>query len=126
MEGPEVIIGAVRDEVFGPMVLVGIGGVVAEALDDVRMGLAPVSLAHAVRMIESLEGLRLLTEPRLGPPADLHPLAELVETLAARFVGAPSVASIEVNPLCWVRGAWLALDAAIEDSAGPAATPSDR
>lgn len=112
--GPEVIVGAVRDETFGPMVLVGIGGVMAEVLDDVRMAPAPVAAAHVRQMLGSLAGRRLLTEPRRGTPADLDVLADLVEALGSRVGADPSIRSVDLNPVVWSGTDWLVLDALIE------------
>jgi len=111
IEGPEVIIGAMRDEVFGPMALIGIGGVVAEALDDARMAPAPIAAPHARRMIDSLSGLTLLAAPRRGSPADLDALAVLLVMLADRFAAEPSISSIDLNPVAWSGSEWLVLDA---------------
>lgn len=114
VNGPEVILGALHDETFGPMVLVGLGGVVAEALDDARMALAPLGLTHARQMIDSLAGLRVLTNPRVGQPADLDALATLLVLLGDRVGADPSIGSIDLNPIVWSGSQWLVLDAAIE------------
>ena len=114
VSGPEVIVGAIRDETFGPMVMVGIGGVVAEALDDVRMAPAPVSKSHVERMIESLAGIGLLTKPRLGPPADLESLAWIVVEIGNRMSMHGAIAAIDLNPIVWSGSEWIVLDAVID------------
>ncbi|MEE9241369.1 MAG: acetate--CoA ligase family protein, partial [bacterium] len=80
--GTEIILGSLRDETFGPMVLVGTGGVLAEAMEDVALGLAPVSGSDAERMIASLRGRPLLKGFRGAPPADEKALAKLVSHLS--------------------------------------------
>ncbi len=112
VDGPEVIVGALRDPTFGPMVLVGLGGVVANALDDARLALAPVEAVHARRMIESLAGIDLLREPRRGSAADLAALAQIVAAVGAAIVSDQSISGVDINPLVWADG-WLALDATI-------------
>ena len=117
VSGPEVIIGAVRDDVFGPMVLVGLGGVAAEALNDVHIAPAPISTAAARRLIDKLGGLTLLTEPRSGPPADLDTLAQHVSTVSEHVAINSWVASLDLNPVAWSGTGWVVLDAAVEVSA---------
>ena len=112
--GVEMILGTVRDETFGPMVLVGTGGVLAEALDDVALALAPVSEEEAGRMIASLRGRRLLEGFRGAPPADLGELASLIARLS-RIAAAyeAGIASIDLNPVVYSGGRWRAADALI-------------
>jgi acyl-CoA synthetase (NDP forming) len=81
----ELILGARRDRTFGPVVLVGFGGVLAEVLDDTAVRLAPVSLAEAHGMLGELRGARLLTGYR-GRGVDR-------EALAALLVGVGRLAS---------------------------------
>src|SRR5207302_4089993 len=70
-EGFELIVGARRDPRFGPIALVGLGGVYAELLRDVAVGLAPVVEAEAERMLRSLAGAPLLLGMRGRPPLDV-------------------------------------------------------
>lgn len=114
VDGPEVIIGGLRDETFGPMILVGIGGVVAEALDDVRVASAPISPDWARVLISKLAGLTILTHPRQGKAADLDQLAQLVSDLSERLVVNTWLTSFDLNPLIWSRDKWIAVDAAFQ------------
>ena len=114
VDGPEVIIGGLRDETFGPMILVGIGGVVAEALDDVRVASAPVSVGWAYQLITSLAGVKTLTQPRQGEPANVDRLAELVADLSVRLSVNPWLESFDLNPVIWARGSWISVDVAFE------------
>jgi acyl-CoA synthetase (NDP forming) len=111
--GPEVIVGGLRDETFGAMILVGVGGVVAEALDDVRLASAPVSAEWVRILISSLAGLKTLTHPRHGEPADLDQLAQLVSDLSQRLLANEWLESFDVNPLVWSSNNWVAVDAAL-------------
>ncbi|HWN35639.1 MAG TPA: acetate--CoA ligase family protein, partial [Pseudonocardia sp.] len=109
--GPDLVLGARRDPVFGPMVLLGLGGTAAEALDDVALRLAPLSLADAAVMPDELAGRRLLDGWRGGPRLDRAALAELVVTLGAFLAATPALAEIEVNPLRLTADGLVALDA---------------
>lgn len=96
----ECVIGVQRDPAFGPVVMFGMGGVHVEALRDVTFRAAPVDEAEALRMIREIRALRLLTEPRGAPPADLPALARLiaqVSRLAA--ANADRLESLDLNPV---------------------------
>jgi acyl-CoA synthetase (NDP forming) len=123
----ELIAGLVRDAQFGPCVLLGLGGILAEALEDVVFAVAPFSREVAKRMIHGLRASRLLTDPFRGePPVDLEALAELLVTLARIGVERPDVASIDLNPLIVSEGRPVAVDALVELTRGaPAAREED-
>lgn len=125
IDGPEVIVGGIRDETFGPMVLLGLGGVLAEALDDVRVASAPVSAERARALVDKLSGLRVLTHPRRGTPADLDDLAQLVSTLSERFAANAWMGSFDLNPVTWSHDRWLAVDAAFELANNQSTTTSE-
>jgi acyl-CoA synthetase (NDP forming) len=112
--GLEVILGIAPDETFGPFVLVGLGGVLAEAIDDVALGHAPVSRERAIRMLGSLRGRRLLEGFRGSEPADQGALADLIVELsrvAASYGGV--IADLDINPLVFSHGRWRAADAVV-------------
>ncbi|OUM00803.1 acetate--CoA ligase family protein [Variovorax sp. JS1663] len=112
--GTELILGTTRDPVFGPMVMVGLGGIFAEVMKDVALQPAPVDEAQATAMLRSLKAFALLDGARGRPKADVQAAALAVAALsrfAARHAG--SVAEIDINPLVVLdagRGAF-ALDA---------------
>ncbi|HEX7309519.1 acetate--CoA ligase family protein [Lentzea sp.] len=128
----ELIIGARRDHSFGPVVLVGAGGIHAELFNDTAIELAPVTPATAHDMIERLVCAPLLSGWRGAPAADVDALAEVIartsETIAAR----PDLAEIELNPVRVGPDGVVAVDALVitmddahplRDSVGsPAAT----
>lgn len=108
--GVETIVGVTRDPVFGPVVLLGLGGVLVETLGDTVTRLAPVDDDGARAMIGELRGSALLTGTRGRPAADLGALATALVRLSAFAVEHPEVVSAEVNPLVvWPDGA-AALD----------------
>lgn len=97
--GIEVIVGAVRDPKFGPVVSVGLGGIYTEALKDVVVRLAPVTAGEAQRMVESLRAVALLRGVRGQPAADIAALRDFIVAMG-RFIHAnDAVAEVEVNPL---------------------------
>lgn len=64
--------GGLRDPQFGPVVMVGLGGALVEALGDVAFGLAPLDLADARRLVDTLRGRAILGGLRGAPPVDLE------------------------------------------------------
>jgi acyl-CoA synthetase (NDP forming) len=99
-KGVEIIIGALFDETFGPLVMVGLGGVATELFRDVIYRPAPVGVAEAETMLGELKADKLLRGFRGAPKADVAALAKLiseVSVLAARL--GDRVADIELNPV---------------------------
>ena len=109
-----MILGVVHDAVFGPMVLLGMGGVFAEILADTALRPAPFGHATALAMIRSLRGFPLLDGARGRPPADIAALADALARLsvwADRQRG--QLASVDINPLLVRPSGVLALDALV-------------
>jgi acetyl-CoA synthetase len=127
--GVEVIIGARQDPVFGPVVAVGLGGVLVELLSDMAVAPAPLSAAQARRMLRSLRGFRLLAGFRGTSPVDLDTLAEVLCRVAELASAAQDrIIELDVNPLICTGESILAVDALIGlapvakavDATGPA------
>lgn len=112
--GLEMIVGAVIDDSFGPLVSVGMGGVMAEVLADVVFSPGPVDRQAALGMIERLGARRVLDGFRGAPPADVPALAEIVSILSRGAAG-NSLRSVEINPLIWDGQEWLAVDWLVEE-----------
>ncbi len=98
--GVEIIVGVIRDPSFGPVVMVGAGGVATELFQDTAYRLAPVDQAEATAMLRELRSARLLDGFRGAPPSDIPALARLV-ALVSRFAdaGRATVAELELNPV---------------------------
>ncbi|MPV89318.1 CoA-binding protein [Georgenia ruanii] len=111
--GVDLIVGAHRDAVFGPIVLLGLGGTQAEALADVTMRLVPVSTAEAAAMPDELLGAALLDGWRSGPRLDRGELARVVRALGTQLAADPGLQSLEINPLRLTHDGLIALDAVI-------------
>ena len=95
----ELIVGARRDASFGPVVLVGLGGVQAEVYRDVQIALAPVGDDEARRMIEALRAYPLLDGWRGRPPVDVAAAARVVAALSRLLADEPDLVECEINPL---------------------------
>ncbi|MFI9592557.1 acetate--CoA ligase family protein [Nonomuraea sp. NPDC052265] len=111
--GIDLVVGARRDVVFGPLVLVGLGGTVAEALADVTVRLAPLSPGEAAGMPSELAGRALLAGWRGGPVLDPDDLGTIVSRLGDLLAANPLLDEIEVNPLRLTPQGLIALDAVI-------------
>ena len=98
-EGVDMVIGTVRDETFGPVVMVGSGGILVEVLEDVAFRRAPFDEHEARQMLEELRGFRRLTGIRGRPPADVDALVRALTALAAFAAGRDDLESAEINPL---------------------------
>ncbi|MCU6478964.1 acetate--CoA ligase family protein [Arthrobacter sp. A2-55] len=109
----ELLVGVRRDPRFGPIVLVGLGGVFAEVLRDVRCALGPVTPEEARRLLLSLRGAALLTGARGRAPVDLDAAAEIVARLSVLAAEHPEISEIECNPVAALPGRAIALDARI-------------
>ena len=107
--GAEVLCGLVRDPLYGPVVVVGVGGSWAEAVGDTaRAGLGPISQADAERLVRSVEPLR----HRLAD-AEISIVAETLVALGRVAHDFPRVSEIDVNPLVIRDGTGVALDGLI-------------
>jgi hypothetical protein len=112
-DGIELIVGAIRDPRFGAIVLVGLGGVYAEILDDVAVALAPIDEHAAERLVSSLRGAPLLESARGRPPLDVAAAAHAVAAVSRVAAACPAVAELEVNPLLVLPKGALGLDARV-------------
>lgn len=109
----ELIAGLVRDPQFGPCVMLGVGGVLAEAVADVAFRLAPLERLDAHELIDDLGSQTLLGPFRGQPAVDRDALADTLCALGD-LAGDPAIASIDLNPLIVVEGQPMAVDALVE------------
>jgi acetate---CoA ligase (ADP-forming) len=94
----EAILGYRRDPLVGPVVALGVGGVLAEIYGDVALRVAPVSPAEAMEMIAEVKGLAPARGYRNLPKGDLNALAQAIASLS-RLAALPEVTEAEINPL---------------------------
>jgi acetyl coenzyme A synthetase (ADP forming)-like protein len=105
--GVDLIVGMVRDAQFGPLVMVGVGGVQVELLHDVAFELAPLTPRQADAMIDRTSAGKLLAGFRGAPPADRAAVVEVIVRLARLAHDYPNITEIEINPLIVLEeGAW--------------------
>ena len=116
----EFIAGVVRDAQFGPCVMLGVGGVLAEALADVAFRPVPLTRIDADELISDLKSQALLGPLRGEPAVDRERLIDALVGLGQAAVDDPSIQSIDVNPLIVSNGVPIAVDALVEVSATPA------
>jgi acetate---CoA ligase (ADP-forming) len=111
--GVELLLGARRDEVFGPVVLLGTGGVLTEVLRDVSVRLAPLAESEAEAMLGEGARPRLLAGPRGLPAVDARALVGAIQAIAALIAAEPRIAEIDVNPLIAAGADVVAVDALV-------------
>ncbi len=97
--GVELIVGARRDPAWGEVLMVGLGGIWAEALGDVRLLPAETSAGRIAAELDRLKGARLLHGYRGSPPCDLHALTDALMRIGALLRAVPTLTEIDVNPL---------------------------
>lgn len=110
----ELIAGVLRDERFGLCVMVGLGGISAEALADVAFRLVPIDLTDALEMLDELRGRDLLDAFRGEPAVDRDALAGVLMALSAFAESRDDLVSVDVNPLIVRNGVPVAVDALVE------------
>jgi len=111
----ELIAGVVRDPQFGANVMLGVGGVLAEAIADVVFRPVPLSAIDAADMIDGLATQKLLGEFRGEAAVDRVALAQVLLGLSALAAARPDIASVDVNPLIIsAAGVPVAVDALVE------------
>jgi acyl-CoA synthetase (NDP forming) len=97
--GEEVLLGARRDQSFGPLVASGAGGILTEIMEDVALRVAPLSPREARRQILETRMGRVLEGVRGRPPADLEALSRALSSLSHLMERFPQVQEVDLNPV---------------------------
>ncbi|OPX84304.1 MAG: succinyl-CoA synthetase subunit beta [Pelotomaculum sp. PtaB.Bin104] len=97
--GIEIIAGINRDPVFGPVILFGLGGIFVEALADISLRVAPLTITDAREMIQEIKGFRVLSGLRGAPPADLEAIVDVLLKLSRLALDYPQITELDINPL---------------------------
>jgi acyl-CoA synthetase (NDP forming) len=111
--GLEVILGGKRDRSFGPVVMLGLGGIYVEVFEDVAFRVAPLKRTDAKEMIEEIRGKRLLEGVRGKPPLDRKALIKALTAISSILIENPAIAEIDINPLLILENGAAALDARV-------------
>lgn len=114
----ELIAGLAHDEQFGMTVMLGVGGILAEAVADVTFRLVPIDRLDALDMVDTLATQALLGPFRGEPPVDRGAVADVLVGLSDAAVADPSISSVDLNPLIVVEGRPVAVDALVERTTG--------
>ncbi len=110
-EGREVLIGAVTDPTFGPVMTFGIGGVLVEVLRDVTFRLAPTSAADALEMINGIRAADVLRGVRGRGAVDQRALAATIQAVSELVTDFPEIAEVDLNPVLAREDGATAVDA---------------
>jgi len=110
----EVIAGMVRDPQFGPCVMLGLGGIFAEAVGDVAFAVAPLAKGDAEDLIDALQYKNILGAFRGEPAVDRKKLGAVLEALGRLGTERADIRSIDVNPLILAGDTPVVIDALVE------------
>ena len=113
-QGIELVVGARNDPLFGPLIVVGLGGVLVEVLKDTALSPAPVTPFQAEGLLRQLKGVKLLEGFRGMPAVNIQRLARVISDVS-RFAAdhRDTVAELDVNPLICAGDRITAVDALI-------------
>ncbi|MFM8973902.1 MAG: acetate--CoA ligase family protein, partial [Actinomycetota bacterium] len=122
----ELIAGIVRDPQFGPCVMLGVGGVLAEAIADAAFRVVPVNRTDALDLLAELRSQPLLDAYRGEPAVDRDAIADVLVGLSDLAEAPPDVGSVYLNPLVIADGRPVAVDALVELGEPAVAAPPVR
>jgi acetyltransferase len=97
--GRELILGGRHDPQFGPVVLVGLGGIIVEIFEESQVRVAPLSQRTALEMIQNLRGYQILAGARGHKPVDINSVVETLLRLSQLLVDFPDIKELDINPL---------------------------
>jgi acetyltransferase len=109
----EILMGSKQDENFGPVILFGMGGIFTEALQDRAIGLPPLNVLLARRLMENTKIYTLLKGYRNRPPADMGLIEEMILRLSQLVVDFPEIVELDMNPVMVCAGKPCVVDARV-------------
>ena len=98
-QGTELIVGARRDETFGPVVMFGLGGIYVEVMKDVQFRALPINKKEINSMITGIKASALLTGVRGQKPRDINSISDTILKVGTILQECPRITDIEVNPI---------------------------
>jgi acetyl coenzyme A synthetase (ADP forming)-like protein len=119
-QGTEVLLGAVTDPTFGPVVTFGIGGILVEVMRDVTFRLAPTSRAGALGMVDGIRAAEVLRGVRGRAGVDRYALAATIEAVSELVADFPEITEVDLNPVLASEEGAVAVDARFVVSFEPA------
>ena len=111
--GVEVIVGGLKDPVFGPCVMFGMGGTWVEVMNDVSFRLAPTTFEGALEMISEIKAYPLLNRYRGSEGVDIKGIADIIVKVSNLMAENQNIAEIDVNPIFARIDSVIAVDARI-------------
>ncbi len=112
-KGLEIIVGGLRDNIFGPVVMFGLGGIFVEVLKDVSFRVAPISYEDAYEMMKEIKSAKLLEGYRGQPPVDRKAIADIIIAVAKLLEENPEVDSVDLNPVIAYPDGAVVVDARV-------------
>lgn len=109
IDGLEVALGMKRDPQFGPMIMVGLGGIYIEALEDLSFGIAPITRQEAEKMISQLRSHEIFEGTR-NQQNVVEPIKDAIVRLSALSMNNPEIQQIDINPLIVRENAAMVAD----------------
>jgi acetyltransferase len=106
----EILLGAKMDPNFGPVILLGMGGIYAEVVEDKAIGLPPLNRLLARMLMERTKVYRLLKGYRNRPPADLESIEEMMVQFSHLLVDFPEISELDMNPVIVKAGKPVVVD----------------
>ena len=116
--GRELIAGIVREPLFGPLVMFGLGGIFVEALHDVTFRVAPIGAADAEAMMRDIRGAPILDAIRGLPPVNRDAVAGVLRRLSQLALDFPEIEELDVNPLLVTGSGVVAVDGRVRIAPG--------
>jgi acetyl coenzyme A synthetase (ADP forming)-like protein len=113
LDGLEIALGMKRDPQFGPMIMIGLGGIYIEVLNDVSFGIAPISEEEAQTMIDELESHEIFEGAR-GEEHDLEPVKEAIIRLGDMALEHEKISEIDLNPAILKNGKLYVSDIVVD------------
>lgn len=111
--GDEFIVGGLRDPAFGPMVMVGLGGIYTELFRDTSFRIGPIAEEHAYDMLDDLKAWKLLLGMRGKPQSDIDALAGIVVGVSDLLCACPEIVELDMNPVLVSAEGSIVVDAKI-------------
>ncbi|TKB07948.1 bifunctional acetate--CoA ligase family protein/GNAT family N-acetyltransferase [Desulforhopalus sp. IMCC35007] len=120
----EILLGAKRDNDFGPIILFGLGGIFTEIIQDKALGLPPMNRLLARRLMQQTKAFTLLKGYRNRQAADLTMLEEMIVSLSQLLIDYPQISELDMNPVLISKGLPTVVDARVMVSPHPSSSPA--